>query len=264
MTEPSHPALKRLHVVGCPRSGTTLLMQMISNCFAHDGSCDHEQTVYLQVPADSGLYLTKQPTDILHIGYILDRDPELYVIAILRDPRAVISSIHDAQQNQYFCNYPIWERCWYAIEALNMHPQFMSLRYEDLIADPDAIQHQIKQRFPFLAETSPFSNYHQSAKPDANTVNALGGLRQVDPQSLSKWKKHLPRIKEQVQRYPEMQMALEALDYEATDEWQNILQDVEPVDYPCRYPTHPNWLKEMEKKLRIRFKAKRYLNQRGL
>lgn len=260
----SSDPLKRLHVVGCPRSGTTLLMQMISNCFEHDGCCDHEQTIYLPVPVSSGLYLTKQPTDILHIAYVLDRDPNLFVIGVMRDPRAVISSIHKAKQTMYFCNYPIWERCWHAIEALNMHPQFISLRYEDLVDQPDQIQQQILDRFSFLKATGAFSAYHENAKPDENTLNALGGLRQVDPQSLKKWKNHLPRIKEQLTRYPEMQMALESLGYETNADWQSELDPVAAETFPCRYPSHPNWLKEWEKKLRIRFKAKRYLANRDV
>lgn len=260
----SSNALKRLHVVGCPRSGTTLLMQMLSNCLQHDGCCDHEQTVYSPVPAQTGLYLTKQPTDILHISYVLDRDPNLFVIAVLRDPRAVISSIHDAKQTMYFCNYPIWERCWMAIEALNMHPQFYSLRYEDLVADPNAIQHEIMDRFPFLQATASFDDYHQKANPDQNTRNALGGLREVDTGSLAKWKNHLPRIKEQLQRYPQMQYALESLGYEPDDQWQQQLAEVDAQGFACRYPNHPKWLKELEKKLRIRLKAKRYLARRGL
>ena len=52
--------MKRLHITGCPRSGTTLLMEQISTCFENDGHCAHEQSIFEAVAPSQGLYISKQ------------------------------------------------------------------------------------------------------------------------------------------------------------------------------------------------------------
>jgi hypothetical protein len=99
-----------LHVVGCPRSGTTLLTEMMASCFDIDGSCEHEESIFKVSPDHHGIYLSKKPNDILWVNRIIEQDKQLHVIAIIRDPRAVICSIHDGHPGIYFCNYPVWKR----------------------------------------------------------------------------------------------------------------------------------------------------------
>ena len=256
------PALKRLHVVGCPRSGTTLITEMLDNGFHNDGCCEHEQTVYLPVDVEEGIYITKQPTDIVHIGYVLERDPDLFVVGLLRDPRGVITSIHKARENMYFCNFPVWERCWRAFRVLRGHPRFVPVRYEDLIRAPDEVQTQIADRFEFLKQKERFSRFHKVAKPSSDSLNAMGDLRAVNDVSLAKWKNHLPRLKEQLDRYPVLGEALKAENCEPDDSWMKILQGIEARRFDCRYPDYPSRIKELEKRIRIRRKAKKYLKYR--
>jgi len=253
-----------LHVVGCPRSGTTLLTEMMATCFRIDGSCDHEETIFKVSPNHVGIYLSKKPNDILWVDRIIDRDPDLYVIAMIRDPRAVICSIHQGHPGMYFCNYPVWKRAEKALARLTGHPRILLLRYEELVTEPDAVQKKIAEKFSFLQIQHPFSDFHLHARSGQKSVAALGGLRQVDRERIQGWVDHKPRLKEQVTRYPELLADLQRYSYEATNEWTSALNGVVAKKFPCRASDRKEWFKYVEQRIRFRGKIHRYLAARNL
>ncbi len=53
-----------LHVVGCPRSGTTLMAEMLVACYPHEGHSEHEETIFKVQPQESGLRLSKKPSPV--------------------------------------------------------------------------------------------------------------------------------------------------------------------------------------------------------
>jgi len=254
--------VKRLHIVGCPRSGTTLLMELISTCFASGGYCEHELSIFAPVEETEGVYFTKQPNDIKQLRHIFHGDEQLHVVYMGRDPRAVITSKHGENPDQYFCNYRVWSECDRAAAGYRKHPRFLDLRYEDLVTRPDEVQALITQKFSFLQQQHRFSDYHQHAQPSADSQRAMNGLREVNRDSLEKWRQHLPRVAEQYRRHRELSADLVRLGYEEDDQWLDLLRDVEPQVYPCRYPEGRQYLKEWEKSLRVYLKSRRYLKQR--
>ncbi|MDX1491936.1 MAG: sulfotransferase [Pseudohongiellaceae bacterium] len=256
--------MKHIHIVGCPRSGTTLMMELMSACFAHDECCDHEISIFEPVPQGIDLYISKKPTDILHIKHIFEKDPELFVINVVRDPRAVFTSKHHSNRDIYFCNYKIWKKCDLAAQSFENHERFLTIRYEDLVDQPDACQDLIANKFPFLQKKHPFSQYHKVAAPPENALKAMEGLRPVNSTSLDKWKQHLPRVKEQLQRNPSLTTDLIRRDYESSTEWEEVLHGAKAQRLPCRYPEQDSWLKETEKAIRMWWRSKRYIRQRGL
>ncbi len=149
--------MQRLHIVGCPRSGTTLLMELVSTCFESAGFCEHELSIFAPIETVDGVYLSKQPNDIKQLRHIFPADPQLHVIYMSRDPRAVITSKHRENPGQYFCNYRVWRECETAAESYRDTPRFLRLRYEDLVTDPDQVQRQIGERFDFLRQLHLFS-----------------------------------------------------------------------------------------------------------
>jgi hypothetical protein len=253
--------VKRLHIVGCPRSGTTLLMELVSTCFASSAYCEHEMSIFQPAPAGCELYISKQPNDIRQLRHIFHRDPQLYIIYLGRDPRAVISSTHREQPGQYFCNYRIWRECDRAAARYLEHPRFLPLRYEDLVTDPDAVQASIHAQYPFLQQLHRFSEFHLFARPSGAAQQAMNGLRKVNVQSLAKWREHMPRVAEQYRRHPALAQDLIRLGYEADTDWLQELAAVESIEYPCRYPERPAYLKELEKALRFYLKSRRYLQR---
>lgn len=253
--------MKRLHITGCPRSGTTLLMEQVSTCFESDGHCEHEQSIFDPVALSGGLYLSKQPNDIKHLRHIFHRDVGLHIIYVVRDPRSVVTSKHGGASGQYFCNYRVWQGCERAAAYYDGHPRFLRLRYEDLVTDPDGVQARIQAHFTFLTRRHAFSNFHQFSRPSNASKEALGGVRTVDQASLSKWRKHLPRLAHQLKRHPTLGGDLVRLGYEVDGQWLQLLEGVEALEYPCRYPERAQILKEWEKSFRVYLKSRRYLRR---
>ncbi len=250
--------MKRVHIVGCPRSGTTLLMELISTCFASDDFCEHEMSIFEAVPRAAGLYISKQPSDIKHIRQVFFADPELFIIYLTRDPRAVVTSKHRENPEQYFCNYRIWKDCENSAETYCDHPRFLALRYEDLVAEPDQCQTEINKQFGFLQQKHLFSEFEQFASPSTQAARAMNGLRSVNTESLKRWHQHLPRLKEQIANNTKLSEDIKRLGYEKDDQWLKILTPVQATKFPCRYPDRAPFFKELEKKLRIWLKSRRY------
>lgn len=255
--------MKRLHITGCPRSGTTLLMELISTCFENDGHCEHEQSIFDSVRHSGDLYVSKQPNDIKHLRHIFFRDDGLHIIYMVRDPRSVITSEHPGASGQYFCNYRVWRDCEQAARNYEGHTRFLRLSYEDLVVDPDGAQAGIQTKFGFLTRRYSFSDFHQFARPSNASERAMGGVRSVDQASLSRWQQHLPRLADQLKRYPRLGDDLIRLGYEPDGQWLQLLEGVEAIEYPCRYPERRQILKEWEKSLRVYLKSRRYLRRRA-
>lgn len=252
---------KRLHITGCPRSGTTLLMEALCACTEHQGRCEHERSIFDNRGLPPGLYISKQPRDIQRIRHIFHRDKNLYVIYVYRDPRAVISSQHQQEPGQYFCNYRIWGACERAAGHYEGHARFIRVRYESLISDPDQVQAEIMEHFSFLKMLHTFSRFHQWARPSATAAEAMSGLRPLDSKNLSSWRNHLPRVAQQLQRHPEMAAELNRMGYEKDNHWQRELQGVTPIDYRCRYSDRRQRLKEWETSVRVLLKSKQYMQR---
>lgn len=255
--------MKRLHIVGCPRSGTTLIKELLCTCFSHDGSCEHEMSIFQQPENQGDLFISKQPNDIRQLRHVFSRDDALFIIYMGRDPRAVITSRHRSRPGEYFCNYRVWHECDVAARDYMGHPRFLALRYEDLVNGPDRVQNRIRTHFPFLQQQHQFSEFLQHADPSAESRAAMHELRQINTQSLDKWRGHLSRVAEQYQRWPGMAQDLVRLGYEADETWLEALREVKAEIYPCRYPEHRQHLKELEKSLRVYLKSRRYLRRRA-
>lgn len=253
-----------LHVVGCPRSGTTLMAEMLVACYPHAGHSEHEESIFMVPPHAQGLRLSKKPNDALWIEPLLARDPNLYVIAMMRDPRAVICSMHKGWPGMYFCNYPVWKRAERAIALLHEHPRVLVVRYEDLVANPSVVQQHIETRFPFLQRLYDFERFHEVAQSSVEAQNALGGVRQVDLSRVAGWREHLPRLQQQLQRYPQLRRDLLAHGYEVDDNWATELDGVAAETFACRYSDSSEFWKHLEQRLRFIGKRRRYYQARGL
>lgn len=251
--------MKRLHIVGCPRSGTTLLMEMVSTCFESSAFCAHEMSIFKEPEGDYELYFSKKPSDIKIIQPILAADQDLYVIYLVRDPRAVIASRHRSLPGKYFCNLRAWKECDQAAQAIAEHPRFLSLRYEDMVADPDATQARIMHAFGFLTQRHAFSEYHLHSQASGKSQNAMHGLRPVSQDKVAAWREQLPRIKEQMQRHGGLQEALLRLGYEADESWQAELRDITPEFTPSRYAESESWLRVLARRYRHWRKIRRKL-----
>ena len=226
MTSPEE--LFHLHIVGAPRSGTTLLQEMIVACHDIAAHSPHEESVFDDPPVEKGVYCSKRPHDIHRVGGLLSWDPKLRVAVVLRDPRDVIVSRHRNYPDVYFYNLRQWRECDRAVRRLEGIDRVFFIRYEDLTGDPDDSQKKLEQAFPFLVRNTPFSEYHLVAKPSEDSRNALGGVRPVSTASVGSWRKHKGRVAAQMALHGSLEEDLVRLGYEKDGAWLEELKGVEP------------------------------------
>jgi hypothetical protein len=220
---------KRIHVVGCsPRSGTTLLAELMVNAFRIDGFPEHEMSIFARPRGDYEIVLTKLPGDVLNVRPLLWWWPDLWVICMVRDPRDVVVSQHGNHPGVYYAGLNLFKEGWPAARRLRGHPRFTLIRYEDLVRDPDAIQAELQRRIPFLEKRAAFSDYHRVARPSVDSLKALGGVREVTPRNLGSWRRHKARLVTQLQRHGPITEELIELGYEKDDAWLGELAGVAP------------------------------------
>lgn len=247
----------RIHIVGCgPRTGTTLMAEMAIACWAIDLYTEHEDSIYTRPSRQANIFLTKRPRDVLVVEPMLRLLPNLYVIYMLRDPRDTIASKHRKDPDHYWASLRYWKAYSPYGRKLQAHPRFITVRYEDLVQQPDEVQAYLMQRMPFLQQRASFSRYHEFAQPSKCSLDALCGIRPIASSSVGKWRKHLSRVTGQLKLHGEQAIASDLIEYgyESDESWLNELQGVSP-DY--RESHWPEYFTPKELKKRMRGKYSR-------
>jgi hypothetical protein len=189
------------------------------------------------VSADDGqILLTKRPKDTMYVQAILEKDPEFYVIYMVRDPRDVIVSRHGKDKDMYYSNIRLWREMHACAKPLYGHERFLEVRYEDFVRDPDATQQMIADKFPWLEKVHDFSEYHKYASVSEKSLMAMHSVRPIAPSSVSVWTQHPGRIKGQQLIHGSLSPDLIACGYETSAEWERALDAVEPDCSRSRYP----------------------------
>ena len=255
---------KHLHIVACsPRSGTTLLHEAMVACLHIDRYHRHELRFHKARARPGEILLTKRPKDTRYMAAVLRAVSEFYLIYLLRDPRDVIVSRHGRSRELYYTNIRIWRENQAAAQTFTANPRCLSLRYEDFVRDPDAIQQHICARFPWLRVRHPFSKYHLHAQVSEASRQALRSVRPISPASVGLWRDNLPRIRGQQQIHGSLTPDLIASGYESDGAWESCLAGVTPDAAPSRYPEFLSptrrWLQELDG----RRKVWQYVRSRG-
>lgn len=222
---------RRIHIVGTSaRSGTTLMMQLMVNCFAIDKHCNHERSIFNSAPADYEIYCSKQPRDIASARLLLAVDPDLWMICMVRDPRDAVVSKHKRFPDIYWgSNLGTWKKHLRIAERMTGHPRFLVVSYESLVRDPDRVQGTVMSNMPFLSKRAEFSQFHRVAKPTSHRADrALGGVRPINTGSIGAWRAHKRRLAAQLALHGGISEQLIRLGYEQDDQWLSELNGVEP------------------------------------
>jgi hypothetical protein len=221
---------KHIHIVACsPRSGTSLLQELMTTCFRIDDFCAHERSLFRTAGMHGDVVCTKNPREVPYMQWALLLNPDLYVIYVLRDPRSVIVSKHRQSPDQYYSSLKVWREFESYRRKLEGHQRFLVVKYEEFVTAPDVVQERIRLLLPFLEERCSFSEFHRYASPSERTARALNGLRPVSADRLVEWEKHLPRVKAQLQRFGDISAELVELGYEPDSNWMDQLRGVEPM-----------------------------------
>ena len=252
--------MHHVHVIGCRRSGTTLMMELLWNSYNFKERCDHETSVFNINPIqdDETLYLSKKPADTAKIQEIFLANERLFLIGISRDPRAVVTSIHPSKKGVYFADFYKWNSCEEALKVLEGHPRFLLIRYENLLANPQEEQNRITKQFNFLEKKKDFFEYPNGSSPSYRAIRSLGGTRKLDKSRIKSWVNHLPRVKGQLLLHPSMHRALMENGYESDTSWAQQLEGIDPY-YQKYKDGPPSFLRASETKIRFKWKTRKYL-----
>lgn len=229
--------MKRIHIIGSgPRTGTTLLAEVMHTCFQIDHHCEHEASICTDEPTSGEIFLTKQPGEISAVKWPLKLNPELYVLCIIRDPRDSIVSRHGSTPDSYWTGLRYWKQFVKLHPDLIGHPRFIYFKYEDFVSEPDEIQAYILRRLPFLRKLHNFTEYHFHSKPSKKSINALKSVRPIQPKGVGAWKKHLPRVKEQMHIHGDICSELIYYGYEENNDWAASLEGIHYVGFEQNRP----------------------------
>jgi len=258
---------RRIHVVGSgPRTGTTLLTELLACCFELDGACEHELSIFRKPEDEFETFLSKDPGDVLVAASLLEIDPALWILHMVRDPRDVVVSRHGRDPEHYWTNLRIWKFGRRAARRAEGHPRFLTLRYEDLVRQPDAVQDEIARFLPFLERRNAFSEFHRLARPSSDALDALGELRPLSSESIGTWRAHKPRLAAQLARHGPIDRDLVELGYELDASWRDALVGVEPDHEESHFPERQPIRRRVRRALRRRRKVRAYrraLRRRG-
>jgi hypothetical protein len=182
---------KRIYIMGCGRSGTTMLMSMM-RCF--------DDTFVLIDPArggeDSiGRFATIDAPERAHV---IKRDAIAHqfaqlipdcidILHIIRHPLDVLVSTLKLEKTwERYIKPDRWRPEISSLRELIDRRSMLVFRYEDLVGDPDAVQSSIEHRFG-LRPVVPFSRFHETFEPAKIIAQTMNGIRAPSTASVGRW-----------------------------------------------------------------------------
>jgi hypothetical protein len=240
---------RAIYIQGCARSGNTLMRELCVSGFQggelvklskDQAECSLAHVVELlqQSTSKSGALvanvakLFRQSPDVPRLlvasrnyenSLAMDREllrahPDVKVLWMLRDPRDVLSSMHPDQPGKFYVTPADWIQGLQLYNQFKDEPQVLTVRYEELVTNPDAIQARIAQSFNLVPSRS-FVEAHKFFPRFFENVRAMHSIRPIDANSVQKWKNN-PQIQQFLEQvfasHPEIVSMSRELGYEIT------------------------------------------------
>jgi len=231
-------------IVGCGRSGTTLLLSILS-AHPHIFALPHESTAFANwhipegesgkkpfpkrldrfyrhllfsnIPEQAHRFCEKTPNNVRVLEHILDFfNGDARIIHLIRDGRDVMLSRHPDKPGSYWITPERWVSDVRHGLAYQAHPHVHTLFYEDLVT---AYPQTISKLCQFLDEpcTEAVLNWftHTSVRQDRAWE---GSLKQLHTNALRKWHKNNEQQRvQEVMEHEGVMALLRELGYEASD-----------------------------------------------
>lgn len=226
-----HPVI----IGGCGRSGTTLLLSILS-CHPHLYGINEETRAFcptgykvdptpespfklkklydylLQhtIPPAARRWCEKTPKNVLSYPRILHYyGSRVRIINMVRDGRDVITSHHPSNPEIFWIRPERWVNDVKAGKRFAEHPQVKTLRYEDLITDYEAT---IRSLCSFIGEEFDEDFLAYSHKTPLKTSEAwFEKAHNVDRFSIGRWQQ--PEFKDRVAELYNIPSSVELLKY---------------------------------------------------
>ena len=168
------------------------------------------------------LMLTKKPDDIFWIDEVRDfyrtRSATPRFVVMLRDPRAVLTSVH-AKYKGYYVSCERWRAIYDQYCYARTSPDVMTVKFEELVTTPAIVQETFSEFIGWRPEGS-FERFHE-AVPETFSAAPLNGVRPLDPFSVDRWRapRHRERRREILRGIPELPEILIEMGYERDSQW---------------------------------------------
>ncbi|WP_245469947.1 sulfotransferase [Mesorhizobium sp. M2C.T.Ca.TU.002.02.1.1] len=141
----------KIFIAGCARSGTTLtqrVMESFEDTFVWPPEARHTK-FYLLDRQESNLVIKRDSRAFAHLAKL---PADIGLIYCVRHPLDVLTSVHPQtmKERRFHTTADRWVQEYDALLSLRKAQparDILYLRYEDTIADPDAVQQRIANRF---------------------------------------------------------------------------------------------------------------------
>lgn len=251
--------MQRVHIVGPPRTGTSLMLELMRTCFNFAGCVPQESSVLEPPPQPCSTMLGKRPGDHVFMAPVLEAAEGHWFLFMLRDPRDVVVSRHRRAPDRYWANLQHWRAADASIRQVVDHPRVLVVRYESLVTEPDRAQEDIARRLPFLSQLCLFSRFHEHSQPSAMSLRAMGPVRPPAPDSIGSWRQHKARLKGQLSIHGSISQELIHWGYERNEDWLNELAAIEPDTSPGFFPENASAQRQQAQRRELAEGLPRYL-----
>jgi hypothetical protein len=168
----------RVLVTGCSRSGNTLMANLLGVAFPSlryvGGEC---------LPAADD-EIGKLPAAATRVPELLAEQPDLKVLFMVRDPRAVLTSEHPEAPGQPWVQERRWVECArMALQLISERRRVLLVHFDKLIRNPVRVQNQTARLLERPAVVSFAECWRRFADDDRN-IAAMHGVRPLDPATL--------------------------------------------------------------------------------
>jgi hypothetical protein len=218
-----------IYIQGCARSGNTLIRELCGTAFRDvelvkltkdTAECSLAHLVGLLQPPAKGATVRVASRNYEN-SLAMDRDllranPEVKVLWMLRDPRDILTSIHANQPDKYYVTPDRLLKSLQLYGQFKDEPQVLTVRYEELVGNPDAMQAKISQACS-LVESRKFVEAYKFFPRFHENVRAMHSIRPIDTNSVQKWRSnpaHQKHLQETLAAHPDIVTQARACGYE--------------------------------------------------
>ena len=214
-----HVNISRIHIIGCSRSGTTMLhysMVAFENMILHNKETSvwgypsikesfqlfkshidsKKGKTFLVTKRERYWYLHEYITKIL---FFIKKN-NIYVINLIRHPLDVMTSRHRLDTKEYYVEPDFWnasiEAADFLMRSLGDYPNKLTIKFEDVVMHPERIEQLFTERIGLQKKREVKSlrmlkeNLALAGPIDRRMIPYMHELRDFDPAAIGRWADH--------------------------------------------------------------------------
>ena len=206
--------VKRIYIVGCSRSGTTMLhyamvafqdtvlFEKETNLWSHPNIRDIFLLYKEKRHNNNIFYISKRHAEWWHtvdlyksLDHIMKYD--IYLINIVRDPRDVLTSKHPLEKRRYYVEPWYWEKSIEAadflIKILGSYQNKLTIKYEEVVLSSNSIEAKLKSNLGLnlrenIKSWNNLKDNLEKLGSNNKMIPYMHKLRNFDRDSIGKWK----------------------------------------------------------------------------